>query len=104
VGLLYRGKRERPLARAERRQLLALAVATVVGMVAWLVGVMVLTPTGRNPLSPVLMQSATPLIIAVGLFSMRHRVSAKRRRFNAALVPVLALLWLVTVVGYVINR
>jgi LPS O-antigen subunit length determinant protein (WzzB/FepE family) len=39
VSFLYRGRRERPLTRVERRQLLVLAVAKLVGLVVAIVGV-----------------------------------------------------------------
>jgi len=42
-------------------------------------------------------------VIAIGYFSMRHQRSIRQRRFQAALVVVLALLWLVEVVGYLIG-
>ena len=91
MGLLYRGKRERPLSRAERRQLVVLAVATVVGLVATLVGLLV-GPIGGNRLSPVLMQGGTLVVVAAGFFSMRRLVSARRRWFQVAVVATLALL------------
>jgi hypothetical protein len=104
VGPLYRGKRERPLSRAERRQLVVLAVATVVGLAATLVGLLVVGPIGGNRLSPVLMQGGTLVVVAAGFFSMRRLVSARRRWFQAAVVATLALLWLVAVVGYLSDR
>jgi hypothetical protein len=104
VGLLYRGKRERLLSRAERRQLVVLAVATVVGLVATLVGLLVVGPIGGNRLSPVLMQGGTLVVVAAGFFSMRRLVSARRRWFQVAVVATLALLWLVAVVGSLSDR
>jgi hypothetical protein len=104
VGLLYKGKRERPLSGTERRQLVLMAVATVLGVVAMLVGLLVVGPIGRNRFSPVLMQGGTLVVVSAGLLSMRHLHSARRRRFNAAVVAVLALLWLVSVVVYFSDR
>jgi hypothetical protein len=43
-------------------------------------------------------------VIAIGYFSMRRQRSIRQRRFHAALVIVLALLWLMEVVAYLIDR
>lgn len=79
-------------------------VATVVGLVATLVGLLVVGPIGRNRLNPVLMQGGTLVVVAAGFFSMRRLVSARRRWFQVAVVATLALLWLVAVVGYLSDR
>jgi lysylphosphatidylglycerol synthetase-like protein (DUF2156 family) len=101
VGRPYRGKRERPLSRTERRQLVALAVGTLVGLAGVLIGVMMLAPAGHNRLSPVLVQTGTLVVLAAGLLSMRHAYSVRQRRFHAAVIAALAVLWLVSVLGYV---
>ena len=103
MGFLYGGKHERPLSRAERRQLAVLAVATVVGLVAALVGVVVLMPS-RDPLSPVLVLGGSVVVSAAGFLSMRRLVSVRRQRIQAAMIAVLALLWLGLVVNYVSDR
>jgi hypothetical protein len=51
----------------------------------------------------VLGHGAILVVIAIGYFSMRHQRSIRQRRFRAALLALLALLWLVEVVGYLID-
>ena len=101
MGQLHRGKRARPLSRTERRQLVVLAVGTLIGLAGVLIGVMMLAPADHNRLSPVLVQTGTLVVLGAGFLSMRHRSSVRQRRFYAAVIAVLAGLWLVSVVGYV---
>jgi hypothetical protein len=101
---LYKGKRERPLRWTERWQLALSIAVMVVAVVATLLGLRAFGPVGRTPLSSVLGHGAILVVIAIGYFSMRHLRSIRQRRFHAALVAMLALLWLVEVVGYLIDR
>jgi hypothetical protein len=103
VGLLYKGKRERPLTWSERCRLVVLIAVMVVAVTATLLGLRVLGPAGRSPLSSVLGHGAMLVVIAIGYVSMRHQRSSRQRRLHAALVVALALLWLVEVVGYLIG-
>jgi hypothetical protein len=98
-GFLYRGRRERPLTRVERRQFTVLAVATLVGLVVAIVGVILLVP-GDDRLGPLLMLTGTLVVSAAGLLSMRRLLPLHRRRFHAAAIAMIALLWLVSIVGY----
>ena len=98
-GFLYRGRRERPLTRVERRQLTVLAVATLAGLVVVIVGVILLVP-GDDRLGPLLMLTGTLIVSAAGFLSRRHLLPLQRRRFHAAAIGVIALLWMVSIVGY----
>lgn len=98
-GFLYRGRRERPLTRVERRQLTVLALATLVGLVVAIVGVVLLVPRGDR-LGPLLMLTGTLIVSAAGFLSMRRLLPLRRRRFHAAMIAVIALLWVVSIVGY----
>jgi hypothetical protein len=104
VGLLYRGKRERPLSRAERLQLVLLTAATVIGLVVTVAALILLGPFDGNRLGLVVWQGGILFVIAAGFFLTRHQLSGWRRQFQAATIVVLALLWLVTVVLFVIDR
>jgi hypothetical protein len=101
VGRLHRGKRARPLSRTERWQLAVLAVGTLIGLAGVLIGVIMLAPGDHHRLSPVLVQTGTLVVLAAGVLSMRHGSSIWRRRFYVAVIAVLAVLWLVSVLGYV---
>jgi hypothetical protein len=61
---------------------------------------MMLAPADHHRLSPVLVQTGTLVVLAAGVLSMRHRSSVRQRRFYAAVIAVLAVLWLVSVLGY----
>jgi Zinc-binding dehydrogenase len=91
VGFLYRGRRERPLTRIERRQLTVLAVATLVGLVVAIVGVVLLVPRGDR-LGSLLVLTGTLIVSAAGFLSMRRLLPLRRRRFHAAMIAVIALL------------
>ena len=104
MSLLYKGKRERPLTWTERWQLVLLTVVMVVAIVATLLGLRALGPGGQSRLSSIMGHGAILVVIAIGYFSLRHQRSIRQRRFHAALVVMLALLWLVEVVGYLIDR
>jgi hypothetical protein len=99
VGFLYRGRRERSLTRIERRQLTVLAVATLVGLVVAIAGVVLLVRRG-DQLGPLLMLTGTLIVSAAGFLSMRRLLPLQRRRFHAAMIAVIALLWVVSIVGY----
>jgi hypothetical protein len=99
VGFLYRGRRERPLTRAERRQLTVLAVATLAGLVVAVVGAVLLVPR-NDRLGPLLMLTGTVIVSAAGFLSMRRLLPLRQRRFHAAMIAVIALLWVVSIVGY----
>ena len=103
MGLLYKGKRERPLTLTERWQLVLLIAVMVVAVTATLLGLRALGPGGRSPLSSVVGHGAILVVLGIGYFSMRHQRSMRQRRFHAAVVVALALLWLVEVVGYLIG-
>ena len=92
MGFLYRGRRERPLTRVERRQLTVLAVATLVGVI--------LLVSRDDRLGPLLMLTGTLIVSAAGFLSMRRLLPLQRRRFHAAMIGVIALLWVVSIVGY----
>jgi hypothetical protein len=77
--------------------------ALVVAVPATLLGLRALGPAGRSPLSPVVGHGAILVVIAVGYLSMRHQRSVRRRPFHAAVVVLLALLWLLEVAGYLLS-
>lgn len=99
MGFLYRGRRERPLTRVERRQLTVLAMATLVGLVVAIVGVILLV-SRDDRLGPLLMLTGTLIVSASGFLSMRRLLPLQGRRFHAAMIAVIALLWVVSIVGY----
>jgi hypothetical protein len=92
------------LSRAERLQLVLVTAATVVGLVVTVVALLFLGPFDGNRLGLVAWQGGIFFVIAAGFFLTRHQLSGWRRRFQAATLVVLALLWLVTVVLFVIDR
>ena len=65
MGFLHRGRRERPLTRAERRQLTVPAVATLAGLVIAVAGAVLLVPR-NDPLGPLLMLTGTVIVSAAG--------------------------------------
>lgn len=71
MGFLYGGRRERPLTRVERRQLTVLAMATLVGLVVAIVGVILLV-SRDDRLGPLLMLTGTLIVSASGFLSMRR--------------------------------
>jgi hypothetical protein len=87
------------LTRVERRQLTVLAVATLAGLVLVIIGVILLVP-GDDRLGPLLMLTGTLIVSAAGFLSMRRLLPLQRRRFHAAAIGVIALLWIVSIVGY----
>ena len=78
------------MTRVERRQLTVLAVATLVGLVVAIVGVIFLV-RGDDRLGPLLMPTGTLIVSAAGFLSMRRLLPLQRRRFHAAMIAVIAL-------------
>ena len=99
MGFLYRGRRERPLTGVERRQLTALAVATLAGLTVAIVGVILLV-SRNDRLGPLLMLTGTLIVSAAGFLSMRRLLPLGQRRFHVAMIAVIALLWVASIVGY----
>jgi hypothetical protein len=87
------------LTRAERRQLAVLAVATLAGLVVAVLGAILLVPR-HDRLGPLLMLTGTVIVSAAGFLSMRRLLPLRQRRFHAAMIAVIALLWVVSIVGY----
>ena len=61
---------------------------------------MILVVSRGDQLGPLLMLTGTLIVSAAGFLSMRRLLPLRRRRFHAAIIAVLALLWVVSIVGY----
>jgi hypothetical protein len=54
-------------------------------------------------LGPLLTLTGTLIVSAAGVLSMRRLLPLQRRRIHAAMIAVIALLWVASIVGYLRN-
>jgi hypothetical protein len=101
VGWLYRGKRERPLSRAERRDLaIQLSLATV-GLLVMVTGLVVLARAERPPsLGPALSCTGALIGLVGGYVGLRRHIRPQVRRLFLGGLAFAGLGAVLAVVGY----
>jgi membrane associated rhomboid family serine protease len=101
VGLLYRGKRERPLSRVERRDLIIQLSLATVGLLVMVTGLVVLAPAERPPsLGPALSSTGALIGLVGGYVGLRRHIRPQLRRLFLGGLAFAAAGAVIALVGY----